>query len=69
MSDYNGWTNRETWLVNLHFDPLTREDLIWIKDLAEQEVDDIESAFIKDLIDLSRINWRELEEHVQEDEE
>ena len=22
MSDYNGWTNRNTWLINLHFGDL-----------------------------------------------
>jgi hypothetical protein len=24
---YNGWTNRETWLVNVWFNPESREDV------------------------------------------
>lgn len=62
MSDYNGWTNRETWLVNVHFNPESVEDIERIKDHLEEYEDEIENAFIRDFIDFSKINWRELKE-------
>jgi len=42
MAGYNGWTNKETWLVNL-----------WLGDYFQQELEDgneITSAHIKDTI-------------------
>jgi hypothetical protein len=42
MADYNGWTNKETWLVNL-----------WLREHFQQELKDgyeITSAHIKDTI-------------------
>jgi hypothetical protein len=27
MSDYNGWTNRATWLINVWFEPESREQV------------------------------------------
>jgi hypothetical protein len=67
---YNGWTNRETWLVNLHFEPVSKSDLYWIKDTLEQQVEKINEIwcgrFFSDFIDLGKINWYELENHVEE---
>lgn len=65
---YNGWTNRETWLVNLYYNPETKSDLNSIKDQVEEAEENIENDFIKDFIDLSLINWEELEENLEDDE-
>lgn len=70
-TDYNGWTNRETWLINLHFEPRNQGDLDFIKETLEQEVEAIQESivygrFFSDFINLGNINWYELENHVQE---
>jgi len=62
---YNGWTNRATWLVNLHFNPETKEDLDTAKSYIEEAEENLEDAFLKDFIDLSEINWEELEETLE----
>ena len=66
---YNGWSNRETWLVNVHFNPETKEDLEIIKDdICDMEdmiqISSLIEPFLKDYIDLSLINWRELKEAI-----
>lgn len=66
----NGWTNRETWLVNLWFgdtlavmqddgDDITAE---YIESLVTEYVDNIvpASSFIADMMDLDAINYAEL---------
>ena len=69
----NGWSNRETWLVNLWFNPGSKADLEYVREHLEEELDKIESGVLKDMIDLGAINWRELEEacceYEEEDEE
>lgn len=77
---YNGWTNRETWLVNL-----------WIGDTLEEYKDDVqeitgefvrqfviefldldrsyaENAFLSDLVEatLDCVNWREIADYYKE---
>ena len=69
---YNGWTNRETWLVNIWFmdgldgtEPVTPD---YLEEMVDEYIGSIfdslpegESAgFIKDLIDTGCINWAEL---------
>jgi len=61
MEKYNGWTNRETWLVNLHFNPETKSDLVAIKESIEELEENIENMFLKDFVDFSRIDWYDLE--------
>ena len=67
MSDntYNGWTNRETWLVNLYFmDSVDIEESVEA-DYLETMVDEYLEAFslppfVTDLMALGLINWQEL---------
>tara|TARA_Y100000310_G_scaffold258008_1_gene266246 strand:+ start:974 stop:1246 length:273 start_codon:yes stop_codon:yes gene_type:complete len=68
MGDYNGWTNRETWLVGLHFNPETLEDVEFIK----REIEELEDwvwekgmNFLSDYVDFSKINWYEIEESIK----
>ncbi len=67
---YNGWTNRETWLVNLWFGCgwLGSNDVISTREFMQEQIDQLES-WIRDFIDLDAINWAELEEHARELEE
>jgi hypothetical protein len=72
MAYYNGWTNRETWLVALWMgDGL--EDLSRVHkltaELIQNFVDEyvsscnITSGFIIDMLNLSVIDYQELAEH------
>jgi hypothetical protein len=45
MDGYNGFTNYETWLVNLHF-----QDLFY--ELAQEQYDDLKSIDVSDLADV-----------------
>jgi len=70
--NYNGWTNRETWVINLwmgdyfenYFDEQNADTLA---DCIEEELYRLLDEFVpngmfKDLIDLGSVNWRELAE-------
>ena len=59
---YSGWTNRETWLVNVHFNPRTKADIENIKSDIEDIEEGIKNMFLRDYIDFSKIDWRDLEE-------
>ena len=72
---YNGWTNRETWLVGLWFNPETKSDIDFLEETLEEEFLDMikdkfgsSAHFYVDMIDFYCINWDELRE-AQEDEE
>ena len=66
---YNGWTNRETWLINIWFDPGTRQEVRDIRDLLQEELESKfgTSGFWIDFIDLDLINWTELEDSLDEE--
>ena len=36
---YNGWTNRETWLINVWYNPETLEDLDYIREELDWAVE------------------------------
>jgi hypothetical protein len=68
-NEYNGWTNRETWLVNIWFmdgidgsEPVSAEYLQeYVEDYVELMLGQAdESGFIADMLDMSGINWIEL---------
>ena len=73
----NGWTNRETWLVNLWFGDvwaIMQDDGVQITaDFVRAEVEDYledilgpsspRSGFIVDMMDLGAINYDELASH------
>jgi len=65
---YNGWTNRETWLVNVWFNPESREDVQFARETLEEEESNLHGC-LKDMSGLDRVNWEELESHFKEDEE
>lgn len=69
---YNGWTNRETWLVSLwfgdYFEDLGQDHNL-TPEFIQNEIDGyvehckITSGFILDMLDLSVINYEELSKH------
>ena len=67
MSDgYNGWTNKETWLVNVWYDPQSRSDVENIRDMLEEQYDAMPNGPLKDMVNLSAVDWNELLEHFDE---
>ena len=77
MNEYNGWTNYETWLVNLEmgltddsqaFESRNLDDLIVeLRDYAEIAIDSdntLATNFAN--IILSRVDWREIAEAILE---
>ena len=70
MSDnsYNGWTNRETWLVNVWFNPESKSDLEMAKEAIEEAIDNAPD-FLRDFISAEQINWEELAEAMEPEEE
>ena len=66
---YNGWTNRATWLVNVWGNPESREDVESLRAMLEEQYDELPNGILKDMLDLSEINWNELLEHFEEEEE
>jgi len=65
--EYNGWTNRATWLVNVWFNPESVSDVDMAKETLE-EAHDACPDFLRDFIDMD-INWDELRAHFEEEEE
>jgi pyruvate kinase len=61
----NGWTNRETWLVNIWYNPETKKDIRDLKEYIEETYDNMEAGFFKDMLDIHCINWRELSEAME----
>ena len=70
MSDntYNGWTNRATWLVNVWFNPESRDDVESAL-YAIEEAEEAIPAFMRDFLCTDEINWDELMEHFEEEAE
>lgn len=66
---YNGWTNRATWLVWLHFEINSQSDLDYAKDYIEQLGENIEDNFLSDFVDFSSINRDEIKNNLIEDDD
>lgn len=65
---YNGWANRETWLINVWFNPESKEDVHSAQAYFEECYDQLPD-FMKDFVDYSAINWDELLEHFEDEED
>ena len=78
MKDYNGWTNRNTWLINLWFGEIIREELEedaslspetlenMVMDVIQAEVE-LSSLMLRDFLDFEGINWQEIYETIASD--
>lgn len=69
MSGYNGWTNWETWVVNLWFgdswgeikDPDTLREIV--EEHIEEQIGNMRRTIIQDIIQtgfLGEVDWQEL---------
>ena len=68
----NGWTNRETWIINLWFEYNTVEELNDIRNMIDEDLDELRNKIPDYLVDLlcinfvdKEINWNELEGHCE----
>ena len=65
---YNGWTNRETWLISVWFNPESRADVEFAREQIEEQYDSIPGGVLKDMLNIECINWDELLEQFEEEE-
>ena len=65
---YNGWANRETWLINVWFNPESRADVESARKHIEEQNANIPSGSLEDMYRIERINWEELLEQFEEGE-
>lgn len=77
MSDYNGWTNWETWQVNLHFAHWFTEENFTPEEIQEIVTTNIQGAtqmpdagLLNDILNgfTGKVNWRELSDYYKYDE-
>ncbi len=64
---YNGWANRETWLINVWFNPESPDDIDAIKEQVEEDYDELPD-YIKDFVDINAIDWDELREAFEDED-
>tara|TARA_R100001594_G_scaffold131102_1_gene170548 strand:- start:9 stop:236 length:228 start_codon:yes stop_codon:yes gene_type:complete len=74
----NGWRNRATWLVNLWFEPTTKRDIDFLEETIQNEFNEMlglhnrrgtTANFYADLIDFTAIDWDELRDAMEDEEE
>lgn len=63
---YNWRANRATRLVWMRYSPETLEDVEFAKQDIDEKYEEM-SWFMKDLIDISQIDWNEITENVQKE--
>lgn len=65
---YNGFVNRETWLINLWFNPECKADVDMAKEVIETDVLNC-PKYLQDFVSLYAINWDELYSLFTDDDE
>lgn len=70
-TEYNGYPNRITWLVMLHFNLVYFDDLEYAKAYIDELMDSIDSLFIEDVLNRIEldIDWDFLSDWLVEDDE
>jgi hypothetical protein len=67
-NDYNGWTNRATWLVSVWFNPESKDDVQAAREAIEDAEDSL-PLYMQDFLCTREINWDELESHFEDEED
>lgn len=57
---YNGWVNRATWLINVWYNPESRDDVEMARAHIEEQYDALPDGPLKDMLDITEIDWDEL---------
>lgn len=65
---YNGWTNRETWLISVWFNPETKSDVDFARETIESDVENL-PGYLKDFINVDFIDWVQLYDSAQDSED
>lgn len=65
---YNGWANRETWLVNVHFNPESVSDIDYIKEQVDEWYEEL-NPFMQDMVNINLIDWDELTQNMDDYEQ
>ncbi len=60
MEKYNGWTNRNTWLLSVWYEPEYKEDVEAIREDFESQLEQL-PTMLQDFICGGCIDWEELE--------
>ena len=68
IMSYNGWSNRETWSVNVWFNPESKEDVQLARGMIEEQYDAMGEGVLKDMLSIEAIDWDELESHFDDEE-
>lgn len=66
-TSYNGWANRETWLINVWFNPESKADIEMAREQLESDIDQLPD-YLKDFINDDIIDWDELLAHFDDEE-
>ena len=66
-TSYNGWANRETWLINVWFNPESKADVEMAREQLESDIDQLPD-YLKDFINDGVIDWDELQAHFDYEE-
>ena len=69
IMSYNGWSNRETWLIQVWYNLESRDDVEFVREQFEEQYNNIPDGALKDMLSIDRINWDELLEQFEEEEE
>ena len=65
---YNGWSNRETWLVDVWFNPESKGDVQFARSVIEDQYDAMKNGVLKDMLSIESIDWNELKSHFDDEE-
>ena len=71
MEKYKGWRTRETWLVNVWFDPVSKSDIDYLEETIEADFYELigtSASIYADMINFNVINWDELRDYYEDEE-